>query len=72
MCRRRHDHGGDALQTVQTYIAARANVAPDVVSQRRHIAVDERVNLNVAEYRGVQNLLTHRLKSTLAAQVALI
>ena len=56
------------MRTVQKFIAAQSNVAPEVIRRRAQVQVDERVRLNTAEYVGVQNLLTQRLRSTLDAQ----
>ena len=62
------ESGADAMRTVHKYLGAQCNVAPDIIAHRTKVRVDERVRLNASEHRGMQNLLTARLRSTLEAQ----
>lgn len=64
----RADNGGDALETVIKHLAAQHHVAADVIESRHQISTADRVGLCTSEFRGVQNLLTQRLRRTLAAQ----
>ena len=58
------------LDTVRSILAERYGVTSDVLERRSQIAISERVGLSKGEFRGVQNLLTHRLRKTLTAQAA--
>ena len=56
------------MTRVPTHATDAWRVTWQVIHKRAQIAVEERITLNKAEYRGVQNLLTQRLRSTLATQ----
>lgn len=62
------DEGGDALQTVRDFLATQHRVSSEVIGRRFQIPVADRVALSKSEFRGVQNLLTHRVRQTLDAQ----
>ena len=62
--------GADALATVREYLAYQHHISSEVIEHRSQIPVTERISLAKGEFRGVQNLLTMRLRKTLDAQDA--
>ena len=64
----RSDTGGDVLATVRAFLAVQHNVSPEVLETRAQISMSDRVPLNQAEFIGLQNMLTHRLRKSLNTQ----